>query len=391
MKRSTQRILTTHIGSLPRPPDLLEMIRAKNNGVPVEEAAFAARVERAVADTVRRQAECGIDIVADGEMGRTGFIPYINGRLGGFEPGPSGHESFWGESRDARAFPDYYAWQAQLPGGAGNLGVMRWINNGPITYKGQAALQADIARLKCALAGVAHEEAFMPAISPGNIADWQRGRFYQSDEAYLFAIADAMNVEYKAIVDAGLLLQIDDPSLATYYMMHPQANTEECRRWAAHRVEALNRALKGIPADRVRYHTCYSINFGPRLYDWAFKDFIDIVLNIGAGAFSFEAANPRHEHEWKLWKDVRLPDGAILIPGVISNSTALIEHPELVADRLERFASVVGRENVIAGADCGFASFATTLEIHETVAWAKLAALAEGARIASARLWRKAA
>ncbi len=389
MKRSTNRILTTHIGSLPRPPDLLEMIRARSNGVPLDEAAFAARVESAVADTVRRQAECGIDIVADGEMGRLGFVPYINGRLAGFAPNPAGaSDSYWGRSRDAQAFPDFYEWQAKQPGAAGNVGTTRWVNTGPIAYQGQAALQADIARLKRALAGVTYEEAFMPAISPGNVADWQRARFYDSEDAYLFAIADAMNVEYKAIVDAGLLLQIDDPGLATYYMMHPESSIAECRRWAAHRVEALNRALKGIPADRVRYHTCFSINMGPRLHDMAFKDFIDIMLAIRAGAFSFEAANPRHEHEWRLWANLKLPEGAILIPGVITNSSTLVEHPELVADRIERFASVVGRENVIAGADCGFASFATTLEIHASVAWAKLAALSEGAKIASSRLWR---
>jgi 5-methyltetrahydropteroyltriglutamate--homocysteine methyltransferase len=230
-------------------------------------------------------------------------------------------------------------------------------------------------------------EAFLPAIAPSNVEGRQQNAYYKTDEEYLFAIAEAMHEEYRAIVDAGLLLQIDDPRLVTYYIMSPTSTVEECRRWAEVRVEALNHALRGIPPDRVRFHTCYSINMGPRVHDMQLRDIVDVILKVRAGAYSFEAANPRHEHEWRVWEHVTLPEGAVLIPGVITQSTVLVEHPELVAERIMRFASVAGRENVIAGADCGFASFAGSTEIHPTVVWAKLRALVDGARLASQRLW----
>jgi 5-methyltetrahydropteroyltriglutamate--homocysteine methyltransferase len=262
------------------------------------------------------------------------------------------------------------------------------ICTGPITYKGHALLQRDIDNLKAALNSVAVEEVFMPAISPSNIEDWQKNAYYKSQEEYIFAIADAMREEYKTIVDSGFLVQIDDPRLVTYYILHPEASIADCRKWAEVRVEALNHALRDIPPEKIRFHTCYGINMGPRIHDMELKDIVDIILKIRAGAYSFEAANPRHEHEWKVWKNIKLPDGKILIPGVISHSTILVEHPELVAERIVRYAEVVGRENVIAGSDCGFATFAGSKEVHPSIVWAKFKALSDGARIASKQLWR---
>jgi len=392
MKRSTDRILTTHVGSLPRPDDLRAMILKKQQGESVDAAAFAARVKSAVGAIVRRQSEAGIDIVADGEMGRIGFIPYVNERLAGIEPsrGPA-PANYWNESREYRAFPEFYAWSAQMPGTAGQTGRTRWVCSGPISYKGMAALQQDIATLKEAVAGVPHEEAFMPAVSPSNLANWNRNEHYKSEEEYLYALADALREEYRAIIDAGLVLQVDDPLLASYYVMHPEASVEDCRKWALTRVDALNHALSGLPVDRIRYHTCYSINIGPRVHDMELKNLVDIMLRINAGAYSFEAANPRHEHEWRVWEGVKLPEGKSLIPGVITHSSNIVEHPELIAERIGRFAQAVGRENVIAGADCGFASFAATCEVHPSVVWVKLKALADGARLASGALWRRAA
>ncbi len=392
MKRSTDRILTTHVGSLPRPDDLRAMILQKQQGEAVDEAAFAARVKSAVAEVVRRQGEAGIDILADGEMGRIGFIPYVNERLAGMAPSPNAESAnYWGQSREYRAFPEFYAWASGMPGTAGQIGRTRWGCTGPVSYKGMAALQQDIATLKEALAGVRHEEAFMPAVSPANLANWNRNEHYRSEEEYLYALAEALHEEYRAIIDAGLILQVDDPLLASYYVMHPEASVADCRKWALTRVDALNHALRGLPADRIRYHTCYSINIGPRVHDMELKHIVDIMLRVNAGAYSFEAANPRHEHEWQVWENVKLSDGKSLIPGVITHSSNIVEHPELIAQRIARFASAVGRENVIAGADCGFASFAATCEVHPSVVWVKLAALADGARLASRDLWQKAA
>jgi 5-methyltetrahydropteroyltriglutamate--homocysteine methyltransferase len=387
MQRSTDRILTTHAGSLPRPDDLRALI-LKQQSEAIDAAAFAARVREAVGEVVQRQTDAGVDIVGDGEMGRVGFIPYVNERLAGIEPTPTAESAnYWGLSREYQAFPEFYAWAAQMPGVAGQTGRTRWQCTGPVSYKG-TALQHDIADLKAALAGKSYVEAFMPAVSPANLANWNRNRHYNSDEEYLYALAGALHEEYRAIIDAGLVLQIDDPLLASYYVLHPAASIADCRKWAMMQVEALNHALKGLPAERIRYHTCYSINIGPRVHDMELKNLIDIMLRIGAGAYSFEAANPRHEHEWQVWESVRLPEGKSIIPGVITHSSNIVEHPEVIAQRICRFAQVVGRENVIAGADCGFASFASTCEVHPSVVWVKLKALADGARLASAALWR---
>jgi len=387
MKRSTDRILTTHVGSLSRPDDLRALIQAKQQGQAVDEAAFEARVKSAVAETVARQSEAGIDIVADGEQGRVGFIPYVNERLTGIEPSRNEIASYWSESREYKAFPEFYAWAASQPGAAGTAGRTRWVCTGPVAYKGHAPLQRDIDNLKAALDGQRPEEAFMPAVSPSNLANWNRNEHYNSEEEYLYALADALREEYRAVIDAGLVLQVDDPLLASYYVMHPEASLEECRKWAMARVEVLNHALKGLPPDRIRYHTCYSINIGPRVHDMELKHLIDIMLRVNAGAYSFEAANPRHEHEWKLWAEAKLPEGKSVIPGVITHSSNIVEHPELIAERIGRFAQAVGREKVIAGADCGFASFAATCEVHPSVVWVKLQALADGARLASKQLW----
>jgi 5-methyltetrahydropteroyltriglutamate--homocysteine methyltransferase len=384
MNRSTDRFLTTHAGSLPRPAELLEAISAREQGRPVDERAQATRVRDAVKEVVRKQIELGIDVIDDGEYSKPSFVTYTNERLGGFEiDKEAAARSPWAGSREALSFPEFYA--------QGHVGSRqnRMVCTGPITYKGQAQLQRDIANLKSALIGVKVADVFMPAISPSNIEEWQRNLFYRSSEEYVFAIAEAMREEYKAIVAAGFLLQIDDPRLVSYYLVNPAASVKECRTWAAQRVEALNHALRGIPREKIRHHTCYGINMGPRVHDMEVKDILDIVLRIRAGAYSFEAANPRHEHEWKIWGSAKLPKDAVLIPGVISHSTVLVEHPELVAERIGRFAKMVGKQNVIAGSDCGFATFASSKEVHPSIVWAKFIALAEGARIASKEFWGK--
>jgi 5-methyltetrahydropteroyltriglutamate--homocysteine methyltransferase len=391
MKRSVERILTTHVGSLPRPPDLLAMIQAREAGAAFDAGAYAQRVAGAVAEIVRKQADAGIDIVADGEMGRFGFIPYVNERLAGIEPRKSTSSAgSWSQSREYLAFPEYYAWAAQMPGTASRAPPTQWVCTGPISYRGQAALRHDIDNLKAALAPVSCEEAFMPAVSPTNLANWNRNEYYKTDEEFRAALAEALHEEYRAIVDAGLVLQIDDPQLASHWAMHPEIDLAQCRKWAAASVELLNHALRGIPEDRVRYHTCYSINMGPRVHDIELKHIVDIMLGVNAGAYSFEAGNSRHEHEWRVWETARLPEGKVLIPGVITHASNLVEHPEAVAQRVGRFAGAVGRENVIAGADCGFASFSTSCEVHPSVVWAKFAALGEGARLASQELWGRA-
>ena len=379
MQRSDTRILTTHAGSLPRPDDLPAASPGSGDR--------GARLRAAVRDVVRRQVETGLDVVDDGELGKPGFIHYVNERLAGFEPSPEvATGSSWADSREVRAFPEYYAWFARaMPSPA--AGAARLACTGPVTYRGHRALQVDLDNLAAALAGTRPAEVFVPAASPSSIAAWHTNRHYATEEDYVHAIGEAMREEYAAIVRAGFLLQIDDPRLVTYYILHPELSLAACRRWARRRVEALNHALRGIPEDRVRFHTCYSINMGPRVHDMQLRDIADVLLRVRAGAYSFEAANPRHEHEWRVWEDVKLPADKVLIPGVITQSSVLVEHPELVAERIARFARVVGRERVIAGADCGFATFAGSMEIHPTVAWAKLAALVEGARIASRQLW----
>ncbi len=386
MKHSIDKILTTHAGSLPRPADWLALMLEREKGGKPDAGAYAARNRQAVGDIVKKQLDLGVDVIDDGEQGKPSFLTYINDRLAGFERTEE-RRSPWAGSREVKAFPEYYEAMARAGGGPGN--ATRMVCTGPISYKGEAQLKNDLDNFAAALKNASPAEAFIPAISPANVEEWQKNAYYKSQEEYVFAIADAMNVEYKAIVDAGFLLQIDDPRFATYYAMS-EVSLAECRKWAEIRVEALNQALKGIPEDRIRFHTCYSINMGPRVHDMELKDMVDIMLKIRAGAYSFETANPRHEHEWRVWETANLPDGKIIIPGVISHTTMLVEHPRLIADWIVRFAKIVGRENVIAGSDCGFATFATSHEIHPTIVWAKLASLVEGARIATRELWGRA-
>ncbi len=388
MNRSDERILTTHVGSLPRPTDLIEAIVAADRGEPVDPSEYDATLKSAVADIVTRQVGLGIDCVSDGEFSKRGFAVYAHGRLGGLTPSDRNRPSAWAGSREARSFPEFYEPSTRTPAGAPTAHSVQMVCTGPITYKGHDQLQRDLANLTAAVAESGAGEAFVPAISPSDVAGNQENEHYGTDEEFLYAIADAMNVEYRAIVDAGFVVQLDDPYLVNYYIKNPELSIEDCRRWARGQVEAINHALRGIPEDRVRYHTCYGINMGPRVHDMEMKDFIDIVLKINAGAYSFEAANQRHEHEWRLWEDIKLPDGKLIIPGVITHSAVLVEHPELVAERIMRFASVVGKESVMAGGDCGFGTQAMAEpEIHPTIVWAKFQAMVEGAQIASKKLW----
>jgi 5-methyltetrahydropteroyltriglutamate--homocysteine methyltransferase len=387
MQRSTERILTTHVGSLPRPDELFELMLARMDGNAIDEQAYAERVRNAVRDCVRQQVDAGLDVVSDGEMGKPSFITYAASRLSGLEKREGFRPSPFANTRETRDFPEYYkSTVAEQVSARRRRALM--VCAGPIAYKGHAALKADLETLKGALVGVGAAEAFVPAIAPSNVEATTPNEYYPTPEAYVFAIAEAMREEYRAIVDAGFLLQIDDPFLVTYYITRPDLDIAACRKWAALRVEALNAALSGIPADRIRFHTCYSINMGPRIHDMQLKDIVDLILQVRAGAYSFEAANPRHEHEWQDWQRIKVPDDKILIPGVITQSTVLVEHPELVAQRLARFAAIVGRERVIAGADCGFASFAGSNEVHPSIVWAKFKALVDGARLASRQLWQ---
>jgi 5-methyltetrahydropteroyltriglutamate--homocysteine methyltransferase len=387
MKRSTDRILTTHVGSLVRPPGLIELMRTKENGQAYDQAALAARVQSAVRDVVQQQVDAGVDIPSDGEYGKPSFSGYVNERLSGFERRPRDPNESpllnWG--RDRQLFREFYEAYDRATGSASGYPV---VCTGPITYQGQTAVQRDIDTFKAALAGVPVEEAFIPAVAPGTIELQRRNAFYPTDEAYLFAIAEAMREEYRAIVDAGFLLQIDDPRVVTQYgMPDPAPSMADYRAFAERRVEALNHALVGIPPDRVRYHLCWGSWHGPHVTDVPLQAIVDIVLRVRAGAYCVEAANPRHEHEWQVWEEVKLPDGTLLIPGVVAHTTNIVEHPELIAWRLMTYARLVGRENVLAGTDCGFSQGAFTPRVHASIMWAKLQALAEGAALASTRLW----
>jgi 5-methyltetrahydropteroyltriglutamate--homocysteine methyltransferase len=379
MKRSTDRILTTHAGSLARPVDLRDMLIAKDEGRPYDQDAFTRRVTSAVSEVVRKQVESGIDIVNDGEQSKRSFSTYARERLGGVETrdlkaGEQPLARIYG--RDAAEFPEYFA-------GRGNAAGREAACVGLLTYIGQAAIEEDIANLRAALAGVQVADAFLPAVAPGTIEHWLRNEYYPSDEAYLEAIADAMHEEYKAITDAGFLVQIDDPDLPDAWQIHPEMDVPRYRAFAALRVEALNHALRDIPPEMVRFHICWGSYHGPHKYDIPLRNIADLVLRVNAEAYSIEASNPRHEHEWRVWEDVKLPEGKILIPGVTGHASDFIEHPELVAERLVKYANLVGRENVIAGTDCGLGPRVG----HPKIAWAKFEAMAEGARLATQRLW----
>jgi 5-methyltetrahydropteroyltriglutamate--homocysteine methyltransferase len=392
MLRSSERIITTHCGSLPRPDALMAPLRAKDGGAAYDAAALAAAVRQSVVDVVKHQIDLGIDVVDDGEHSKSTFTGYLRTRLSGFSQTDKPYNAR-PPTRDYLAFPAVYdenkIMLAARPSPAPRtpVGMRSSAFTGPVKYVGQREVQADIDNLKAGLAAHPAPEAFITALSPNNLEVYYRNEYYRSEDEYLAALADALHDEYKLIVESGFLLQIDDPQLVTYYDRNPGLSLAECRSYIARRVEVLNHALRGLPEDRVRYHTCYSTNVAPRVHDLELKDFVDLMLKIRAGGYSIEASNPRHEHEWAVFETVKLPPGKVLIPGVVSHCVHLVEHPELVAQRIERFAKAVGRENVIASNDCGFATSAVGDHVHPDVAWAKLAALTAGARIATKRLW----
>lgn len=385
MIRSNDRIRVTHQGTLPAPSDLRQMIAAKRNGEPFDPNVLAQHVRAAVTESVRRQLEVGIDSVNDGEMSKSSFSDYVTDRFGGLAPTDRPYVSPI-SGRDQRDFPEYFgSGPAAFGGLRGGFGLRRVIHQvvEPLTYTGQATVQVDIHNLKSALQGTDVEEAYLPAVAPGSIEHWLKNVYYPSEETFLEAIADAMHEEYRAIVDAGLVLQIDDPDLADGWQVHPDLDLEEYRKVARLRTDMLNHALRGIPRDRVRLHMCWGSYHGPHKHDLPLRDFVDIVLSVNAGAFSIEAANPRHQHEFQVWEDVKLPEDVVLIPGVVGHYSDFIEHPELVANRLVTYARLVGRENVMAGTDCGIGSRVRSAD----VCWAKFEAMVEGAQIATKRLW----
>jgi 5-methyltetrahydropteroyltriglutamate--homocysteine methyltransferase len=393
MRQSTDRILTSHVGSLPRPDDLLEVNHAKLTGVGFDAQLYRQRLTAAVAAIVRRQAELGIDVVNDGEFGKASagaidygpWISYAWGRLDGWEFGAAGERPLLATRRDRIMFAEFYR-ERDGTGlkSSSSLTPRPPMFTGPITYKGQAAVRADLGNLKAALGGATVTEAFVTSVAPGSFSG-QQNRHYKTDEAFQFALAEAMREEYAAIIAAGFVLQLDDPGLPSQWdAANPPPTVADYKKAAKVRVDALNHALRDLPEDRIRYHLCWGSWHGPHVTDLPLRDIVDVMLTVRAGAFSFEAANVRHEHEWKLWRAVKLPAGKILIPGVVSHATNVIEHPELVADRILSFATLVGRENVIAGTDCGLGG-----RIHPQLVWGKLGALAEGAALASRELWKK--
>jgi len=388
MKRSTERILTTHVGSLIRPPELIAFLRARQERRPVDEAAFAACLASSVAEIVRQQAEAGVDVVSDGEFGKTiSWSQYALERLSGFERRPmkAGANPF-ARGADRNRFAEFYA---ELDARDAPATQSEAACIGPIAYTGQAALQHDIDNLEAALAKTAVTEAFLPVAAPASVIPDRKNEYYANDDDCLQAIAEAMRTEYRMIVDAGFLVQLDDARTAvTYDRMVPPASFADYRHWVGRYVEVLNHALEGIPEDRVRYHVCWGSWPGPHTTDVPLRDIVDLILQVRAGAYVIEGANPRHEHEWKVWQSVKLPAGKVLVPGVISHATNIVEHPELVCERIVRLAQLVGRDNIIAGTDCGFAQSPMYRRVHPTIMWAKLEALAAGAKLATRELWR---
>jgi 5-methyltetrahydropteroyltriglutamate--homocysteine methyltransferase len=387
MKTSTDRILTTHVGSLIRPQALQDIMRAKQGGEDFDQAAYAACLKQSVADVVRRQAEIGVDVISDGEYGKAiSWNQYVVERLSGFElraippgyrPGTPG--------ADRTRFKEFYA-ELDVREPMANPKMVACV--GPVKYIGQAIVQRDIDNFKAALKDAKATEAFMPVVAPSSVLPDRKDEYYKGEEDWLAAVTAAMRTEYKMIVDAGFILQIDDARAATAYdRMVPPGTFEEYRRWLAKFVESLNHALDGIPEDRVRYHVCWGSWPGPHVSDVALRDIVDLILKVKAGAYVIESANPRHEHEWQVWKTAKLPPGRVLIPGVISHATNVVEHPELIAERTVRFAKLVGRENVMIGTDCGFAQGTFYRRVHPSIMWAKFEALVEGARLATKQLW----
>jgi 5-methyltetrahydropteroyltriglutamate--homocysteine methyltransferase len=403
MRTSRDHILTSHAGSLPRPDELIEANRARESGQAIDDGRFQEQLQSAALDVVRRQQKVGIDVPGDGEFGKAmghrvnyrAWWSYAFNRLGGLElAGPGLYElpakrsrpgelvvTSMADRRDRARFPEIYS----DPDGAASTGprAASWpVCVGPVSYKGHAAIQSDIAHFKAALKACGVEEGFMTSVAPGSIVRIAN-KHYKSDEEFMFACADALHEEYKAIVDAGLILQLDDPSIAENWdMINPEPTVADYQKFSMVRIEAINQAIKGLPADRIRFHLCWGSWHGPHTTDIPMRDIVDVMLAVDCQAYSFEAGNVRHEHEWTVWQEVKLPDGKFILPGVVSHATNVVEHPELVAQRILRFANIVGRERVIASTDCGLGG-----RIHPAIAWAKLEALAQGAALASRKLW----
>src|SRR4051794_16134898 len=392
MQRSSERILTTHVGSLIRPRELQDFLRARQKGQRsgqsgFDQAAYDRCLTESVASVVRQQAETGVDVVSDGEFGKSiSWSQYVLERLSGFERRPfkPGGNVFQ-RGVDRTRFAEFYA---EMDAREGVATTMDSVCVGPITYTGQAQLQRDIDNFKAALKGVNVMEAFMPVAAPASVIPDRKNEYYKSDEELIRAIGQAMRTEYKMIVDAGFILQLDDARAATTFdRMVPPASFADYRKWVGLHMEVLNDAIAGLPPDRIRYHVCWGSWPGPHTTDVPLRDIADLILSVNVGAYVIEGANPRHEHEWKLWQDVKLPAGKMLIPGVISHATNVVEHPELVAQRIVRLAKLLGRENVIAGTDCGFAQGPFYRRVHPSIMWAKLEALVAGAKLASKELW----
>jgi 5-methyltetrahydropteroyltriglutamate--homocysteine methyltransferase len=389
MKSSTNRILTTHVGSLIRPPALQDFLRAKQAGKPYDQAAYDACLKDSVAEVVRKQAETGVDVVSDGEFGKSiSWSQYVLERLAGFERRPikPGGVNPFTRGVDRETFAEFYA---ELDAREGVATTIEAVCVGPISYTGQAELKRDIDNFKAALKSVKVEEAFLPVAAPASVIPDRKNEYYKSEEELIRAIGAAMRTEYRMIIDAGFVLQLDDARAAvTYDRMVPPGSFADYRKWLKLQVEVVNEAIAGLPADRIRYHVCWGSWPGPHTTDVPLKDIVDLILEMKVGAYVIEGANPRHEHEWRVWENAKLPKGRVLIPGVISHATNVVEHPELVAERIVRLARLVGRENVIAGTDCGFAQGPFHRRVHPSIMWAKLDALVKGARLASAELWK---
>jgi len=389
MKRSTDRILTTHAGRLAGSVDLQEKTRAIQRGDSTDIDAIMPQIRSEMVDVIRKQADAGIDVISDGELGKIGFsLAYYSRRIEGLSSRPvkEGESAMMsGHTGERIEFAEFYD-SLVIGGVRGAFGQRdRTVVSGPMKYIGHEEAKKDVALFKETLAqsGVKPEETFMCVLAPGWLEHFFYNEYYKTDEEYLFALAEAIGEEYKVVVDAGFVLQLDDPGLPdTYDMIVPNPSIEEYRKFAQLRIEAQNHALRGIPEDRVRYHICWGSWHGPHTHDLPLKHVVDLMLQVKAEAYSVEAANPRHEHEWKVWRDVKLPEGKVLIPGVVSHASNVVEHPELVADRILQYASLVGKENVIAGTDCGMGN-----RVHMQIGWAKLQALSEGAAMASKELW----
>lgn len=383
LQQNDHRILTTHVGSLPRPKSWLDSMKAWISGPSTDRESYEQQLRDVVRECVARQAECGIDILTDGEQSKPGFFTYTRERLDGFEARPDYPRPRY--HAEVAAFPEYYEqyFKEAMFGGA-IAPMVPMVCTGPVRYSGEAALRRDIANLKAAAEAVPHAAVFMPSVAPSGVG---ANEYYRTEEEFLHAVGAALRTEYQAIIEAGFLLQIDDPFLTDVFG-DTALGAKQRQARASMYVEAINTSLRGISPERVRYHTCYGINEGPRIHEAALADVVGHMLQVNAGAYSFEAGNPRHEHEYHLWESTKLPEGKVLIPGVITHASNIVEHPELIAERLLRYAKLVGRENVVAGADCGFSSQATyRTEVHPTVVWAKFGALRDGARLASGRLW----